>query len=216
MKSKRFCQSCAALSGLPFLRPPSPRSSSTKTVFRERIQVTHPLNLLVMARRFAFRKSACMVAQKKLGVAENLHERQRTMPRMPNQRAGAMVLLLAVAAAGGCNTLRAIDQWKCDKLGWCCFGTRPSTPAATMPPLYAPTTECPPGMGAAPGGCCPVPGNSPAVTITTPGTVTGPATVVSPSPATEPGPVSSPAPSPSAGGSAPPGLPPPVLPGPQQ
>lgn len=175
---------------------------------------THAADILVMPRRFAFRESACMVAQRKRGVAGNLHERQRTMPGMPKPWAGAVVLSAAVVAAGGCSTLRAIDQWKCDKLGWCCFGTQPSTPTLGAPPNYAPAAECPPAIGAGPAAWCPVPSNPAAVTITTPGSVTAPGTVVGPGLTTVPGPVASPAsPSPSTS-TAPGSTPPPVLPGP--
>jgi hypothetical protein len=46
--------------------------------------------------------------------------------------------ILAIVAGGqcGCQTMRAIDQWKCDNLGWCCFGTQPSQPQPQ--PVYLP------------------------------------------------------------------------------
>lgn len=183
--------------------------------------VPHAAGILLMALRFAFRESACMVAQRQRGVAGNRQQRQRIMPGMPKKWPVAMIMLIGVAAAGGCTTLRAIDQWKCDKLGWCCFGTRPSAPTVGVPPVFAPTAECPPGVGSGPAGCCPVPGSGPPVTITTPGAlatppaVSPPGTVIGPGVSTVPGPLPPSGSSPSPSGSTAPGTtPPPVLPGP--
>lgn len=61
-------------------------------------------------------------------------------------------LLMGVS---GCETMRAIDQWKCDALGICCFGVQPSYqqgyPQAypqACPPVVGnpcePTAVCPP------------------------------------------------------------------------
>jgi hypothetical protein len=51
-----------------------------------------------------------------------------------------------LACLSGCETMRAIDQWKCDALGICCFGTRPSCPPS-YPAAFPPA--CPPTVGAA-------------------------------------------------------------------
>jgi hypothetical protein len=45
--------------------------------------------------------------------------------------------VLAVLGSTGCSCFRAVDQWKCDRLGICCFGVQPSCPqpyAAPCPP----------------------------------------------------------------------------------
>jgi hypothetical protein len=53
---------------------------------------------------------------------------------------------VAVMAIGlsGCEVTRAIDQWKCDNLGWCCFGTRPSQPVGCMQPYSVCPQQCAP------------------------------------------------------------------------
>ena len=52
--------------------------------------------------------------------------------------------LIVCSTTGGCSCLRSIEQWKCDNLGMCHFGTRPSNAfyppynPATYPPANAP------------------------------------------------------------------------------
>ena len=60
-------------------------------------------------------------------------------------RRAAIVTICAatLAAAGGCHVVRRIDQWKCDRLGICMFGVRPSQPACGPPPCPQPVL--PPG-----------------------------------------------------------------------
>ncbi len=41
-----------------------------------------------------------------------------------------VVVAVMMAGGAGCSWMRSLEQWKCDRLGWCCFGTRPSQPAA--------------------------------------------------------------------------------------
>lgn len=35
--------------------------------------------------------------------------------------------LLVIAACGGCSGIRSIEQWKCDHLGMCHFGIKPTS-----------------------------------------------------------------------------------------
>lgn len=89
---------------------------------------------------------------------------------------GAVLTTLLIGASG-CSMCRSIDQWKCDHLGWCCFGTRPSQPvcpapgAMACPPMVECPQACPPVQGCAPiQGCAPtqtysVPQTTPPVVI---------------------------------------------------
>ena len=66
-------------------------------------------------------------------------------------------LVLATICLPGCGMLRSIEQWKCDHLGMCHFGTQPSSqpvyvpvaPAPALPPNGKP--PCAPA-GVPPGG----------------------------------------------------------------
>jgi hypothetical protein len=48
--------------------------------------------------------------------------------------------LLAIAPLSlcGCGVMRNIEQWKCDRLGMCHFGTTPSQPMMAPPGAYCP------------------------------------------------------------------------------
>ncbi|MFN5467471.1 MAG: hypothetical protein ACK5ZC_10480 [Pirellulaceae bacterium] len=56
-------------------------------------------------------------------------------------------LILLLATASGCGICKSIEQWKCDNLGMCHFGTSPSSPynpygygsAAPAPGVYPST-----------------------------------------------------------------------------
>jgi hypothetical protein len=54
----------------------------------------------------------------------------------------AAIALLGLLHLGGCQWLRQCDQWKCDHLGICLFGVRPS--CEQCPPCDA---CCPPADG---------------------------------------------------------------------
>lgn len=58
------------------------------------------------------------------------------------------ILLVAVISASGCGVMRSVEQWKCDRLGMCHFGTRPSMQTPPPIPVYQGNT-CPnqPGYG---------------------------------------------------------------------
>ena len=57
----------------------------------------------------------------------------------------ATIVLFAVS---GCSAARGIEQWKCDKLGMCHFGTQPSQPCGpcnsqSVPMEVYETPACP-------------------------------------------------------------------------
>jgi hypothetical protein len=62
-------------------------------------------------------------------------------------------LLLAVAflisSTTGCGVFRSVEQWKCDRLGMCYFGTRPSVQVPVYQPTYQPVYQPPVQQG-----CC--------------------------------------------------------------
>jgi hypothetical protein len=67
----------------------------------------------------------------------------------------AAMVALAIAVAPGCAWTRSIDQWKCDKLGICWFGTQPSQENVYMTaPMQAVPSCCVEG-------CAPVQGMTP-------------------------------------------------------
>lgn len=98
------------------------------------------------------------------------------------------VAAIVLASAAGCSLSRAIEQWKCDNLGWCCFGTRPSAPPCGVPAYPAATcapacpSACPPACSS---GC---PQTVPGAVMNYPG-----ATAIAPAPATTLMPVQGPA-----------------------
>lgn len=49
------------------------------------------------------------------------------------------LLAIAPLCLTGCGVMRSIEQWKCDRLGMCHFGTTPS-----QPPMSPPSAYCPP------------------------------------------------------------------------
>jgi len=56
------------------------------------------------------------------------------------------VLTAVVGFASGCGTIRTIEQWKCDNMGLCHFGIRPSgcDDCCDQPPtMAAPMIETP-------------------------------------------------------------------------
>lgn len=55
-----------------------------------------------------------------------------------------ILLLVFLSSFCGCRIFRGIEQWKCDRLGLCHFGTTPSTLMRT-PPAYSipPQTSLP-------------------------------------------------------------------------
>ncbi len=63
------------------------------------------------------------------------------------KRCFAAIIAVLMSSACGCSTMQAIDQWKCDNLGWCCFGVQPSNPCPYDGPVvgasesFYPTTE---------------------------------------------------------------------------
>jgi hypothetical protein len=52
-----------------------------------------------------------------------------------------LLLVLAVVPATGCGMFRSVEQWKCDRLGLCWFGIRPSNMNCAPPPQYATPVE---------------------------------------------------------------------------
>ena len=53
--------------------------------------------------------------------------------------------LLVVATSGGCRMIRGVEQWKCDNLGMCYFGTSPSGGPQAYAPQQTPpmnSTNC--------------------------------------------------------------------------
>ncbi len=52
------------------------------------------------------------------------------------RRSVARLLLLAglFGASAGCSAMRSMEQWKCDNMGMCHFGIKPSAPATALPP----------------------------------------------------------------------------------
>jgi hypothetical protein len=72
----------------------------------------------------------------------------RNLPRGTHVKRLVFAVIVAVMAIGlsGCQCMRAIDQWKCDNLGWCCCGTRPSQPPACAQPYPACPQACPPAI----------------------------------------------------------------------
>lgn len=57
---------------------------------------------------------------------------------------------LVVGLLAGCSCLHSVDQWKCDNLGWCCFGTVP-----TVRQAYSPVYPSVPGEPCEPGSATP-------------------------------------------------------------
>jgi hypothetical protein len=51
-------------------------------------------------------------------------------------------LSLLLSSTSGCGLFRGIEQWKCDRLGWCHFGTQPRLPAAGHPGCNTPGAPC--------------------------------------------------------------------------
>jgi hypothetical protein len=67
------------------------------------------------------------------------------------KRIWAAIGALALAALPGCSCMHGVDQWKCDNLGWCCFGTTPSARQSYSPVCPAPLQEpCEPGASTPP------------------------------------------------------------------
>lgn len=62
----------------------------------------------------------------------------------------ATMVAAMFASASGCSVFRAIDQWKCDNLGCCMFGTTPSNQNVYAVPMAAPMAAPVAGSG-----CCP-------------------------------------------------------------
>lgn len=46
----------------------------------------------------------------------------------------ALLLTLTILPASGCGVFRSIEQWKCDNMGLCWFGLRPSNTMHYGPP----------------------------------------------------------------------------------
>lgn len=59
-----------------------------------------------------------------------------------DKRIGGILLAIGISGASGCTICRSVEQWKCDHLGFCNFGTRPQQQIiySTPPPVesYAP------------------------------------------------------------------------------
>jgi hypothetical protein len=60
------------------------------------------------------------------------------------------MLLIGAAlmiSLSGCEAMRGVEQWKCDNLGLCCFGIRPSCqqgcPSACGPMIIGSDPCCP-------------------------------------------------------------------------
>jgi hypothetical protein len=53
------------------------------------------------------------------------------------------MIVAAATICTGCGTFRSIEQWKCDRLGLCWFGVRPSN--AYGPQSYGPQSYGAPG-----------------------------------------------------------------------
>lgn len=60
-----------------------------------------------------------------------------------------LLMLSLLGSTVGCSMFRSVEQWKCDNLGICQFGTQPTqplTPPATVVPQYGQPacSTCPP------------------------------------------------------------------------
>ena len=69
---------------------------------------------------------------------------------MANAKVGQFINLRNMLLCGvlywsaGCSVFRGVEQWKCDNLGMCHFGTQPSVAAPSLPPPECNPTGCPP------------------------------------------------------------------------
>lgn len=69
----------------------------------------------------------------------------------------AATVAVSMVGTSGCSMFRAIDQWKCDNLGCCMFGTTPSRENVYLAPAPVGASPCCTPMTVAPTSCAPAP-----------------------------------------------------------